>query len=97
MKRAPPPALSARLLGGLCLAAAAALPATAAAERLECTVLLEQIEDKLQAHGVRHYRLDLVPADETADGKIVGSCNGGTRKIIYTRTPAPAQKAQAAT
>ena len=67
------------------------------AERLECTVLLEQIEDKLQAHGVRHYRLDLVAADETADGKVIGSCNGGTRKIIYTRTPTPAQKAQAAT
>ena len=81
----------------LCLAAAAALPTAASAERLECAVLLEQIEGKLQAHGVRHYRLDVVATEEAADGKVIGSCNGGTRKVIYTRTPAPAPKVQAAT
>jgi hypothetical protein len=27
-----------------------------------------------------------VPKDQEADGKVVGSCEGGTKKIVYRRT-----------
>lgn len=98
MNHAPTFSFHARLFAGLCLASAAVLPAPASAERLECSVLLEQIEGKLQAHGVRHYRLEVVATEEQADGKVIGTCNGGTQKVIYTRTPpAPAQKTRATT
>lgn len=72
------------------LAATAAFPTLASAQRLECTVLLEQIEDKLHAKGVQNYRLELADIDEATEGKVIGSCNGGTKKVVYTRAvPVP--------
>ncbi|QPC32081.1 DUF1161 domain-containing protein [Caldimonas thermodepolymerans] len=91
-------ASASRLVLSLCLVAAAALPAVVWAERLECDALVEQIEAKLQANGVRHYRLDVVDADAEAQGRVVGTCNGGTAKIVYQRVPkAHAQKTRAMT
>ena len=72
------------------LAATAAVPTLASAQRLDCTVLLEQIEDKLHAKGVQNYRLELANTDEATEGKVVGSCNGGAKKVVYTRA-VPAQ------
>jgi hypothetical protein len=52
---------------------------------LPCEVLKERIDAQLQAKGVASYSLTIVPigADET--GKRVGTCNGGTAKILYVR------------
>lgn len=84
-----------RLVTLTVLAAATALPGLASAQRLECTTLLEQIEDKLQAKHVQNYRLELVDSAEVTDAKVVGSCNGGTKKVVYTRT-VPVQTVQSA-
>lgn len=51
-----------------------------------CEELREEIEVKIQAAGVTTYTLEVVPAEEVTDpGMVVGSCDGGTRKIVYQR------------
>jgi hypothetical protein len=72
------------------LAAAVALVmlAAPAVVRKPCEELKSEIDAKLQAKGVKNYTLEIVPTDQANDlkaGKIVGSCDGGTKKIVYTR------------
>ena len=56
-----------------------------------CEELKDEIAKKLDAKGVKGYTLDIVTKDKDAEGKIVGTCDGGTKKLIYTRTSAPAE------
>jgi len=56
-----------------------------------CEELKDEITKKLDAKGVKGYTLDIVAKDKDAKGKIVGTCDGGTKKIIYNRAPAPAE------
>jgi hypothetical protein len=67
---------------------AAQAPAPAAKP---CEELKDEITKKLDAKGVKGYTLDIVAKDKDAEGKVVGTCEGGTKKIIYTRAPAPAE------
>src|SRR5437899_12211258 len=55
-----------------------------------CEELMDEISKKLDAKGVKGYALDIVAKDKDAEGKIVGTCDGDTKKIIYNRTPATA-------
>ncbi len=55
-----------------------------------CEELKDEISKKLDAKGVKGYTLDVVAKDKDAEGKIVGTCDGDTKKIIYNRTPATA-------
>jgi len=50
-----------------------------------CDELKSEIDAKLQAKGVVDYTLDIVPADEVKDQKVVGACDGGKKKITYTK------------
>jgi hypothetical protein len=55
-----------------------------------CEELKAEIVVKIDAAGVRSYVLEIVRNDEveiaTADtGEVVGSCEGGTKKIVYTK------------
>ena len=63
-----------------------------------CEELKEEIAKKMDANGVKSYSLDIVPTDKVKDGegKVVGSCDGGTKKIVYTRTTTQAAKPAAA-
>lgn len=55
-----------------------------------CEELKAEIVQKLEAKHVKSYSLDIVPKDqEVTDGKVVGTCGGGTKKIIYRRTSTP--------
>jgi hypothetical protein len=54
-----------------------------------CEELKDEITKKLDAKGVKGYTLEIVAKDKDAEGKVVGTCEGGTKKIIYTRAPAP--------
>ena len=56
-----------------------------------CEELKDEISKKLDAKGVKGYSLDIVAKDKDAEGKIVGTCDGGTKKILYNRTAAPAE------
>ena len=50
-----------------------------------CEELKAEIDAKLVAKGVKGYSLTIIPADQVKDQKIVGSCEGGTKKITYSR------------
>ena len=50
-----------------------------------CEELKTEIAAKLDAKNVTGYTLDIVDADKVADAKVVGSCEGGARKITYAR------------
>jgi hypothetical protein len=60
-----------------------------------CEELKTEIATKLDAKGVKGYTLEIVAKDKDADGKVVGTCDGGTKKIIYNRTPAAAPPKEA--
>ena len=55
-----------------------------------CEELKDEISKKLDAKGVKGYTLEIVAKEKDAEGKIVGTCDGGTKKIIYNKTAAPA-------
>ena len=51
-----------------------------------CEELKTEIAAKLDAKGVKNYTLDIVATADVKDGmKVIGSCDGGTKKIVYTR------------
>ncbi len=48
-----------------------------------CEELKTEIETRIQANGVTEFTLEIVD-NEAVDGrKVVGSCGGGTKKIVY--------------
>jgi hypothetical protein len=51
----------------------------------DCEELKTEIAAKLDAKGVTNYTLEIVANDAVTDQKIVGSCEGGTKKITYKR------------
>ena len=50
-----------------------------------CEELKDEIAAKLDAKGVINYTLKIVAPEEVKDQKVVGSCDGGTKRITYTR------------
>ncbi|MBY0452238.1 MAG: DUF1161 domain-containing protein [Bdellovibrionaceae bacterium] len=50
-----------------------------------CDELKAEIDEKFKAKGVVNYTLTITDNAEVKDQKVVGSCNGGTQKIVYTR------------
>jgi len=69
------PALALMLLAGSALAATK-----------PCEELKQEIEVKIQANNVPSYTLEIVSNDEVQDqSMVVGSCDGGTQKIVYQR------------
>ncbi|WP_028079232.1 DUF1161 domain-containing protein [Solimonas soli] len=67
----------------LCLALS--LPALPAWAAKDCESLKSEIDAKIRSHGVQAYRLEVVDTAATVDGRTVGSCDGGTKKIVYRR------------
>jgi hypothetical protein len=57
-----------------------------------CEELKGEIEAKLKEKGVVNYTLEIVPADQIKDQKVVGSCDGGKNKITYTKEAKTAAK-----
>ena len=50
-----------------------------------CEELRSEIDAKLKEKGVQNYMLEIVKNEEVGDRTVVGSCNGGQNKIVYTR------------
>ena len=50
-----------------------------------CEELKGEIDAKLKAKGVKGYTLEIVAADQVKDQKVIGSCEGGKKKITYER------------
>jgi hypothetical protein len=58
-----------------------------------CEELKAEIAKKIEAHNVKFYSLEIVPSEKAkeVEGKVVGSCEGGTKKIVYRKTSASPQ------
>jgi hypothetical protein len=56
-----------------------------------CEELKSEIETKIKNNGVTAFTLTIVDKDGQADGKVVGTCGGGTQKIVYKRGVAPSE------
>ena len=50
-----------------------------------CDELKTEIEAKIKGHGVATYTLDVVASADVKDQKVVGSCEGGAKKIVYKK------------
>jgi len=59
--------------------------------RKPCEDLKAEIAKKLDAKGVVGYTLDAVDKGKEGDAKVVGSCDGGTKSITYTRGAAASE------
>lgn len=81
----------------LCLAL---MSLTAVAEILTCDALMARVDAKLQTKGISSYILEIVAventnaangtasavqATKTPEGKEIGTCGGGTKRLIYTK------------
>ena len=55
------------------------------AQSKSCEDLKMEIAAKLDEKGVKNYELKIVAPEEVKGETVVGSCDGGTRRIIYTR------------
>jgi Protein of unknown function (DUF1161) len=68
------------------LLAALMLAASPALARKDCEELKAEIDAKIKANGVPVYTLEIVPNDQVKHGdNVVGSCDGGTKKIVFKR------------
>ena len=45
----------------------------------------QSIDAKISANGVSAFTTTIVDKDAEADGKVVGTCENGTKKIVYKR------------
>lgn len=61
------------------------LSANAWAAPKPCEELKAEIDAKLKAKGVAAYSLDILAADAQTDAKVVGSCEAGTKKLVYKK------------
>lgn len=60
---------------------------TAPTPRKSCDDLKAEIAKKLDAKNVVGYTLDAVDkGKEAPDAKIIGSCDGGTKSIVYSKS-----------
>lgn len=63
-----------------------ALGSGAFAAGTSCDTVKADIDAKLQAKQVAHYSLEVVDKDSaSASAKVVGSCEGGSKEIVYQR------------
>jgi hypothetical protein len=59
--------------------------AAAGSARKSCEDLKLEIDGKLKAKGVKTFTLDIVPSADVKDARVVGNCEGGSKKITYKR------------
>ncbi|WP_395320649.1 DUF1161 domain-containing protein [Variovorax sp. UC74_104] len=59
----------------------------------DCEALRTRIEQKIAASGVARFTVTVIDANASANGQVVGSCELGTKKVVYLKdagaAPAP--------
>jgi hypothetical protein len=73
-----------------------AAAASASAQVGNCEPLREQIAAKMKAGGLSQVQLLVVDAGTVSNGKVVGSCDRGTRKIVQVNSRPATPPAKAA-
>jgi hypothetical protein len=71
----------------LAAAALLALAGAAHAQAGNCEAIAAQIDAKIRASGVAQFTLTTVDAAADAGGRVVGTCELGTKKIVYEPGP----------
>lgn len=61
------------------------LSGSAWAQVKPCEELKGEIDAKIKKNGVAKFTLDIVDASAQSDGKVVGTCEGGAKKIVYKK------------
>ncbi len=61
------------------------LASSAFASTKPCEELKAEIDAKLKAKGVASYSLEVVAKGSVTDKQVVGSCDGGSKEIVYQR------------
>jgi hypothetical protein len=71
----------------IAIVASLLIAAPALAQRKDCGELKDEIEAKIRKNGVKEFSLEIVPNEQVKEdmGSVVGSCDGGTKKIVYKR------------
>ena len=72
-------------MGKLIVAALVAGLFVAGPARADCESTKSAIEAKIKKNGVEKFTLEIVSKDAQADGKVVGTCEGDSKKIVYKR------------
>lgn len=66
-------------------AALALLLASTGAAASNCEAISAGIDARIRASGVARFTLSTVDAQANVPGKVVGSCDRGSRKIVYVK------------
>jgi len=66
-------------------ASALLLTQAAHAAAKPCDELKAEIAAKLDGKGVKGYEINAVDSDKVGEAKVIGSCDGGTKKLTYVR------------
>jgi hypothetical protein len=74
-----------KLMTAAAVALALGTTQAAWAQRKDCNELKGEIEAKIKQNGVDKFTLDILEKDAQSEGKTVGTCDGGTKKIVYKR------------
>jgi hypothetical protein len=61
------------------------LAGAAFADGKPCEELKAEIAAKIDAKGTSNYSLEIVDKGAAAGGKVVGTCEKGTKEIVYKR------------
>ncbi|SFH25554.1 DUF1161 domain-containing protein [Pseudomonas sp. NFACC45] len=61
------------------------LAGTAFADGKPCEELKSEIAAKIDANGASGYTLEIVDKGTATDADVVGSCEGGTKEIVYKK------------
>ncbi|MFY8042715.1 MAG: DUF1161 domain-containing protein [Rhodoferax sp.] len=52
----------------------------------DCETLKTELTAKIESHGAKNFSLDVMERDaDSGKKRVVGTCEGGKRKIVYTR------------
>ncbi|MFZ6654650.1 DUF1161 domain-containing protein [Undibacterium sp. TJN19] len=74
------------LVRGLAISLLLGLSSTSAwAEITSCEAIKDKVAAKLEGKGVNNYTLQVVSKDTETKYRVVGSCEGGKKKIIYKK------------
>lgn len=71
----------------IAIVASLLIAAPALAQRKDCEELKSEIDAKIKKNGVKEFSLMIVSNEQVKEGEgaVVGSCDGGTKKIVYKR------------
>jgi hypothetical protein len=83
----------------IAIAASLLIASPVLAQVKPCEELKGEIDTKIKNNGVAAFTTTILDKDAAEDGKVVGTCDGGSKKIVYKRgeaaaaAPAPAPAA----